>query len=107
MSSDRRQSPRLNYSLPLRYTRGGQRVYCGHALDVSETGARLILDEAASSPDRLVVELGGKISLQARTIWAERLPGGQRMVGVAFEGLHQAQLRALSNYLSELSTRAA
>ncbi|MFN8610288.1 MAG: PilZ domain-containing protein [Vulcanimicrobiota bacterium] len=107
MSRDRRQSPRLNYTLPLRYSRGGQRVYTGHALDVSETGARLVLDEAASSPERLIVELGGKISLQARTVWAERMPGGQRLVGVVFEGLHLGQARALSSYLSELSSRAA
>ncbi|MBS2033398.1 PilZ domain-containing protein [bacterium] len=107
MSSDRRQSPRLKYSLPLRYSRGGQRVYSGHALDVSATGAKLVLDEAASSPDRLVVELGFKVCLQARTVWAERLPSGQRMVGVVFEGVHSGQLQALNDYLSELSTRAA
>eukprot|EP01012_Entosiphon_sulcatum_P036731 TRINITY_DN46908_c0_g1_i1.p1 TRINITY_DN46908_c0_g1~~TRINITY_DN46908_c0_g1_i1.p1 ORF type:complete len:108 (+),score=18.00 TRINITY_DN46908_c0_g1_i1:327-650(+) len=107
MSSDRRRSPRHNYNLPLRYSRGGQRVYCGQTLDVSESGARLVLDDAASSPERLVVELGGRISLQARTIWAERLANGQRLVGVVFEGIDQGQQQALSNYLSELSTRAA
>lgn len=107
MSSERRQSPRLNYNLPLRYSRGGQRVYSGQALDVSETGARLLLDEAASTPDRLVVELGFKVCLQARAVWGERMPNGQRLVGVVFEGMHQAQRSALNAYLSELSSRAA
>ena len=107
MSTDRRQSYRLKCNLPLRYSRGGQRVCSGYTVDISETGACLVLDEAASSPTQITLELEGKVTLLARTVWAERLPDGKRLVGVTFEGMHFGQCVTVSNYLSELTTRAA
>lgn len=107
MSTDRRQSYRLKCNLPLRYSRGGQRVCSGRTVDISETGACLVLDEAASSPTQITLELEGRVTLLARTVWAERLPDGKRLVGVTFEGMHFGQCLTVSNYLSELTARAA
>ena len=107
MSSERRESTRHKYTLPLRYTRGSNRVFSGRTVDLSQTGACLILDGTASSPHLLTLELGGKVTLLARTIWAERLPDGQQLVGVAFEGMNSGQRLAVADYLSELISRAA
>ncbi|MBT9586661.1 PilZ domain-containing protein [bacterium] len=107
MSHERREFTRLRCAVDIRYARGHQRIYSGQALDISERGARLVLDEAASSPTHLTLELEGKITLLARTVWAERMPDGSRQVGVCFEGLHFGQQVALSQYLSDLITRAA
>ena len=107
MSEERRDSRRTRCTVGIRYTRGRTRVYSGQALDISETGARLILDEAASSPTEIALEFEGKVSVLARTVWAERLPDGKRMVGVQFEGLHFGQRVSLGEYLTELVSRAA
>lgn len=107
MSDERRDSTRLRCAVDIRYARGHQRIYSGQALDISESGARLVLDEAAPSPTQLTLEFEGKISLLARTVWAERMPDGSRQVGVRFEGLHFGQQMALGQYLSDLITRAA
>ncbi|MBN9416603.1 hypothetical protein ABS71_08415 [bacterium SCN 62-11] len=107
MSMDRRQTSRLKCRLPLRYSRGGSRVCGGYTIDISETGARLVLDEAASSPAQITLELEGRITVLARTVWAERLPDGKRLVGVTFEGMHFGQCLTVSSYLSELVARAA
>lgn len=104
--SERRGSLRVRCSVAIRYARGGH-VAGGKALDISESGARLVLDDAASSPRELTVEFEGRIQLLASTIWAERLPNGQRLVGVCFEGLHFGQELELADYLSELVLRAA
>ncbi|MBX3167163.1 MAG: PilZ domain-containing protein [Candidatus Eremiobacteraeota bacterium] len=107
MSTERRQSYRLKCNLPLRYSRGGQRVCSGYTVDISETGACLVLDEAASSPAQITLELESKVTLLARTVWAERLSDGKRLVGVTFEGMHFGQRLTVTNYLSELITRVA
>lgn len=107
MSIDRRLSNRHKCKLPLRYSRGGPRVCSGYTVDISETGACLVLDEASSSPTQITLELEGKVTLLARTVWAERLPDGKRLVGVSFEGMHFGQCVAVANYLSDLVSRAA
>jgi hypothetical protein len=107
MSTDRRDSSRLRCLLPLRYSRGGSKICSGYALDISETGARIVLEDAASSPAQITLELEGRVTLLAHTVWAERLPDGKRLVGVRFEGMHFGQRLAVTSYLSELITRAA
>lgn len=107
MSHERRDAHRYDCAVKIRYARGGRTIYGGQALDISRTGARLVLDDAASSPGELTIEFEGKVSVLARTVWAERLPGGERMVGVVFEGLPYGQQEYLANYLWELNSRAA
>jgi hypothetical protein len=107
MSEERREAHRHDCQVPIRYVRGGQRILEGKALDISATGARLLLPEAASSPQNLTLELDGQLALLAKTVWSERLPSGSRMVGVTFQGLSYGQRAVLENYLSSLSRLAA
>lgn len=105
--SERRSSHRVRCSVQILYSRGSGRIAGGKALDISETGARLVLAEAASSPTELTVEFEGRLQLLARAVWAERLPNGEQLVGVCFQGVHFGQELELADYLSELVLRAA
>lgn len=107
MSAERRESQRYGCAVGVRYTRGGPRVHSGQALDISRTGARLVLEGSASSPRELTLEIDGHLSVLARTVWAQRLPDGRREVGVVFEGLPFGQQEYLANYLWQLQSKAA
>ena len=107
VNQDRREAYRVDCQIPIRYVRGGQRILSGQALDISATGARLLLPEAASSPQNLTLEIDGQMAMLAKTVWSERLPGGSRMVGVTFQGLSFGQQEILEGYLSSLSRLAA
>lgn len=104
---ERRESTRQRCQVGIRYARGSARIFTGQAVDISETGAQLRLTDASSCPTELTLEFEGKLSVLARTVWDERLPDGERLVGVRFEGLHFGQQVALGEYLSELVLRAA
>lgn len=86
--------------LPIRYVRDGARVQSGEALDISASGARLVLDAPA---EELTVEFEGQLSVLARTVWQQELPDGKRLVGVVFEGVHWGLRRALDDYVDRLA----
>lgn len=82
-SYNRRHNGRIHRQLTVE-SNGRQ----GHLLDLSQSGARLLL----SQPGRwvaLTFELDGRqVEVQAERTWIRRLgPGPQRMVGVRFVGL--------------------
>jgi len=107
MIPDRRESIRLKRRCLVAYSRGHGSVNQGQTLDISETGARLLLDQAHSSPTSLALEFEGRLSLLARTVWCERESDGRRMVGVRFEGMDLGRRSALSCYLNDLVSRAS
>jgi hypothetical protein len=106
--SNRRGAPRLSRILDIRYVRQGRSegVLVGQAVNISQTGARLILEDAADNCE-LTVEFEGKIAVLARTVWRQPLSGGRQIVGVVFEGFHWSQRVALDNYLYKLEQQAA
>jgi|JI10StandDraft_1071094.scaffolds.fasta_scaffold876489_2 hypothetical protein len=104
--SNRRATPRLSRTLDIRYVREGQGVQAGQAVNISQSGARLILEDGVEHPE-LTVEFEGKIALLARTVWRQPLTGGRQIVGVVFEGFHWSQKVALDNYLFQLESQAA
>lgn len=103
---NRRGAPRLSRELDIRYVGLGGSIQAGRALNISQTGARLMLDEGEECPE-LTVEFEGKVALLARKVWEKRLPGGKQMVGIVFEGFHWGQKVALDDYLLDLERRAA
>lgn len=104
--SNRRGAPRLSRNLDIRYVRQGEGVQAGRAINISQSGARLILEDGVEAPE-LTVEFEGKIAVLARTVWRQPLTGGRQIVGVVFEGFHWGQKVALDNYLFRLENQAA
>ena len=84
----------------------GGRVLDGQAVNISQTGARLILEDATDDCE-LTVEFEGKLAMLARTVWRQPLANGRQIVGVAFEGFHWSQRVALDNYIYHLEQAAA
>lgn len=106
MSEDRRQSRRHDCQISVRYARSRQCVRSGIALDLSLSGARLKLPDA-STPTFLTLELGGTVEVLARAVWAERLPGGEQLVGVVFEGSQMGLHKGIRDLLWSTTGRAA
>ncbi|MBN9418012.1 MAG: PilZ domain-containing protein [Candidatus Eremiobacteraeota bacterium] len=104
--SNRRGAPRLSRNLDIRYVHQGGGVQSGQAVNISQSGARLILEDDADNTE-LTVEFEGKIALLARTVWRQPLNNGRQIVGVVFEGFHWSQKVALDNYLFHLESQAA
>lgn len=104
--SNRRGAPRLSRTLDIRYVRQGETVQVGQAVNISQSGARLILDDAMEDPE-LTVEFEGKIAVLARAVWRKPTTDGRQVVGVVFEGFHWSQRVAIDNYLFHLENLAA
>lgn len=104
---NRRQAHRVRQTVSIRYLHQGGKVHEGSALDISQSGARLILDEQDVASPELTIEFEGKLAVLARPVWEERLAGRKRVVGVVFEGFHWGQKIALETYLLDLQSRAA
>ncbi len=104
--SNRRGAPRLSRTLEIRYVRQGEEVQAGQAINISQSGARLILEDGAEDPE-LTVEFEGELAVLARTVWRQPLTCGRQVVGVVFEGFHWSQKVALDNYLFRLENQAA
>ena len=104
--SNRRGAPRLSRNLDIRYVHQGGGVQAGQAVNISQSGARLILEDGDADAE-LTVEFEGKIALLARTVWRQPLHNGRQIVGVVFEGFHWSQKVALDNYIFQLESRAA
>ena len=104
--SNRRGAPRVSRVLDIRYVRQGENVRAGQAVNISQSGARLILEDGVD-PAELTVEFEGKIAVLARTVWRQPLAEGRQIVGVVFEGFHWGQRVALDNYIFDLEKQAA
>lgn len=103
---DQRRAPRLHRVLEIRYVQPGGIIQSGQAVNISQTGAGLVLDQNVEA-DELTLEFEGRLALLARTVWQQPLGDGRKAVGVIFEGFHWGQKVALDNYLYELEHQAA
>ncbi len=102
---NRRQSPRIQREVSIRYVCSGGNIRHGKAVNISQTGARLRLQDAGVQS--LTVEFEGRVAVLARPVWESSLSEGEHEVGVEFEGFHWSQKVVLEHYLSELESRAA
>ena len=105
-AENRRGAPRLARTLDVRYVHVGGCIQSARAINISQTGARLMLEGSAVGTE-LTVEFEGKLAVLARAVWQQMLPGGKQMVGIVFEGIHWGQRLALDDYLFDLERRAA
>lgn len=72
------------------YRCGAENFRRGSSVEVSQNGARLVLDGQVKNGDTfdLTFDLGGGrfVAGTARAVWVERLPGSSRnLAGVAFD----------------------
>lgn len=100
---NRRSAPRLNRQFGIRYQATGEAEAESVALNISATGARILLHGATAWP-ALTLDLGENLRLQAQTVWEHPLEGGHgRIVGVQFSPLGAEQQDALLRLLSRLA----
>ena len=104
---NRRRARRVNQQIGVRYLFSGRSVRSSVALNVSATGARLLLDEAPPGETEMTLQLDQKVDVVARTVWETPLGGGKRIAGVAFEALSPLQKSALEQLLQEMVQKAA
>jgi hypothetical protein len=104
---NRRRARRVNQQIDIRYVFSGQAVCSSVALNLSSTGARLLLNQAPAGETELTLQLADKVDVLARTVWEIPLAGGKRIAGVAFEGVSPSQRVALDSLLQDMLQVAA
>lgn len=105
-SDERRRQPRISCQRLARYARG-HRVQSAQLLDLSASGARLILEGAHSAPEHFRLELDGSVQLLAQTVWSQRDGQGRQQVGVRFPSQPWGWKAALDDYLRSLGANVA
>lgn len=102
---ERRQQPRFSHRSQARYARGN-RIHPAQVLDISASGAQLLLEHAHSAPSDFRLELGGRVELLAHTVWSERDGEGRQRVGVRFASSSWGWDNALRGYLASIGSVA-
>ena len=103
---NRRETDRLNRKVSVRYRIAGESPESSFTLNLSPTGARVVLKGARPSyRNEMTLELGHQVNLRARTVWEEPLPGGHcRVAGLTFESMQPSQRNALHRLLNALAS---
>ena len=105
---NRRRAHRVNRQLDIRYRVAGEPVNQSVALNLSQTGARIVLrgSNANTFGPQMTLEIDRQVDLLARTVWEHAMPGGQcRIAGVVFESVGPLQKAALTRLLENLEAR--
>ena len=105
---NRRRAHRVNRQVDVRYRVAGEPVSQSVALNLSQTGARIVLRGANANAfgPQMTLEIDRQVDLLARTVWEHAMPGGQcRIAGVVFESVGPLQKAALANLLQKLEPR--
>lgn len=103
---NRRRAPRVNKEVGVRYLFSQQEVQTSVALNLSATGARILLNHTPRGETELTLQLAERVDILARTVWEVPLAGGKRIAGVAFEHISREQQAALESLLSDLQRAA-
>lgn len=101
---ERRAAPRLKRHLPLRFRSGGLRWHEGQSINVSATGARVVLtspvDLGQAFQVRLALAPDVEPLLRARAVWKQDLAGGRAwIVGIEFEPTWAEDARSMGHWL--------
>ena len=99
---NRRRAPRVKRHVPIQFRTRGGRVGRGVTVNVSKTGARLLLYDRPDEPE-LLLKFPEGLQLHARTVWEEPWNGRKCVVaGVNFADLDLGPVqRAGLDYLSK------
>lgn len=101
-TDNRRRARRVNRTVPIRYVGCGGGVQSSVALNVSLTGARVIL-RGRDGPQELTLKLDTGPDVLARTVWEQPVGNGHcRIAGVVFESVGPGQQAALQRFLEQL-----
>lgn len=97
---NRRRAPRVTARLPVRYVGPCATVRSTVTLNLSLTGARLILDRDETE---VTLQLNDEVDVLARKVWEAPLNGGKRIAGVVFEAMNAGQRAALQRLVERLA----
>ena len=81
---NRRAARRINIPMDVRYCVSESESRNALALNVSATGARVLLRGASTVGKMMTLDLGREVSVLARTVWEQPLGRSCRIAGVAF-----------------------
>lgn len=98
--NNRRRAPRVNREIPISYLDGRMQVGETLALNVSASGARLILKRPCY--EVIMLQLDLHTQLLARPVWSRHLKQFS-VVGVEFEITTPEQRRSLARFLHRLA----
>lgn len=104
---NRRGGVRIALHAQIPYAVDGEKIHYAHGLNLSRTGARLILRGEQSTLLRtLTLQVAG-LEIRGRVVWEEKMDRGHcRVAGVRFERLTAAQ-RAVLESLTAPQAQAA
>ena len=97
---NRRRATRINREIPINYLDCTMRVGQSVALNVSASGARLVLTHPCHGAITLQLDLHTRVL--ARPVWSRHL-SRYSVVGVEFEVTTLEQRRSLERFLSRLA----
>lgn len=99
-TDNRRRAPRINRQFAVQCVDDQERVERGSALNVSATGARLVLKRPCSG--EFTLQLDDQTQVLARAVWTQQL-SGYAVVGVEFDLSVADQRRSVAGFLSRLA----
>ena len=103
-ADNRRYAPRINRQVDVRYRMHGGGVEDSVALNISRTGARIVLRGVAKAfHNEMTLQIDRQVDVLARSVWEQPMPGGHcRIAGVTFEAVGPLQQAAIDRLLSSL-----
>jgi len=99
-TDNRRRATRINRQFGIQYVDEQESVGRGSAVNVSATGARLIMKKPCQGD--FTLQLDDQTQVLARTVWAREL-SGFAVVGVEFDLSAADQRRSLEGFLTRLA----
>ena len=99
-TDNRRRAPRINRQFPVQLMDEQERMERGSAVNVSATGARLVVRRPCAG--EFTLQLDDHTQVLARTVWSQQMPG-YAVVGVEFDVSAAEQRRSVASFLSRLA----
>ena len=97
---NRRRATRINREFPIQTLDDQERLGRGSAINVSATGARLVLTKPCRG--EFTLQLDEQTQVLARPVWTREL-SGFAVVGVEFQLTGEDQKRSLQGFLTRLA----
>lgn len=99
-TDNRRRAPRINRQFTVQWMDDCEKIERGSALNVSATGARLVVKKPCEG--EFTLQLDDQTQVLARTVWSQQL-SGFAVVGVEFDLRAADQRRSVAGFLERLA----